>query len=747
MVLPVIAARVAVWGGKKVATKVGGKVGDKVREKAKDKLQDSKYANSKYGAKLAGKLETGLGKSGRSARLPAFSRGDGGDGGDGSETKPYLNKWDNISQVWINRWTVLLFLVLARVLIQTGSVSDEIGSAKEKVLSACLKLETVGSALVSMPHYMSQGINEMTADGIEGVVKGIATLINFLITAVQSLIIFIIDMWRATYLCLLQALLDGAFLAAEKVVEGAVKAAEKITEGIADVMDKGVGWIEDVMGIVDKIPGVDLPDQIDLGDASDKLRNIDINADDAVSFIRDVQDKIPTFEEIQDETAKLIAVPFNKLKELVSDRWLDFKFDRELLPVAAKTEVDICSSDENIPAFFDGLSGKVDHLKSIFIGVCVGAAILAILFFAFMEVRRWNRAQQTVALANDEAVDLMDAAWVVSNPYTARGAFWFSEKLTKDQDKQLLIRWVVAYATSPIALFVLALAISGFLVCLLEYLLLQALRNEIPKLTAEIGGLAAGLVTNLDQVSGEWAQGANGVILDFQNDVNEDLFGGVKDVAQTVRKGIRSLTKGIQDGLNLAFGGTPFHDPVETVVDCVLVDKLEKIDTGLRYVIDRANISFPTLPNDTFSVEKLASGDGAAFLDNPQQASLDEIDGAVKKVTDHLIQNIITELLISSVLLLIYFIVVLMGVGTAVYKAHMGLRTGHVKEVDDDRRDSDSLQMRDKDMSEQYLGSQVGVAHGNPGTENPFSDPVQPTYPQSTYPPPPPRMTFENNRF
>jgi len=86
---------------------------------------------------------------------------------------PYLGLRARLSQTWINRWTILLLLVLFRTLIAIARLDDDIGSARTEALSMCTSVENVGSAMASMPYYMSQGVNDLTADGIDKAIDGL----------------------------------------------------------------------------------------------------------------------------------------------------------------------------------------------------------------------------------------------------------------------------------------------------------------------------------------------------------------------------------------------------------------------------------------------------------------------------------------------------------------------------------------------------------------------------------------------
>src|SRR5947207_9839016 len=101
-------------------------------------------------------------------------------------TQPYLGLRARLSQMWLNRWTVLLILVLVRMILVVRSMEDDLGHAKTEALSACIGVESMGSAIASMPHYMAYGVNEAAARGIEHAVSGLEKVLLLSVTAVRS---------------------------------------------------------------------------------------------------------------------------------------------------------------------------------------------------------------------------------------------------------------------------------------------------------------------------------------------------------------------------------------------------------------------------------------------------------------------------------------------------------------------------------------------------------------------------------
>lgn len=62
------------------------------------------------------------------------------------EVTPYLGLRARLTQVPINRWTVLLLLVLARMLILFGALGTDLVEAKSEALSACNKVSEKGGS-------------------------------------------------------------------------------------------------------------------------------------------------------------------------------------------------------------------------------------------------------------------------------------------------------------------------------------------------------------------------------------------------------------------------------------------------------------------------------------------------------------------------------------------------------------------------------------------------------------------------
>ncbi|KAB5585645.1 hypothetical protein GE09DRAFT_1016472 [Coniochaeta sp. 2T2.1] len=583
------------------------------------------------------------------------------------EVTPYLGLRAKLSQIWFNRWTVLLLLVLLRVLIGLGSLNEQIGDAKVKALAACTKVEDIGSAMASMPHYLSVGVNSMAADGIETAVHAMVEVLSMILTGVEQLIFFIINMYVGTYVCLIAAFIHGTFDLTVGAVEGVTdtfndnigKIADGISSDIKGVQDAINSAVKNIPLLKGKIPPLDLTGRLD------DLKGIHIDDTKFVGGLRELNTSIPTFDQVKNFTEQALSAPFDLVKTKLNDSFASYTFDKTVFPVAEKKGLSFCSDNTFIQDFFNSLYSIAAKAKIAFIVVLIALAIGAILLMGWLEIRRWRRQQRHADVFSKHGYDPMDVVYIASRPYTSTFGIKLASRFQQGK-RQLWVRWAWAYATSLPALFVLSLAVAGFFSCACQAILLRSIQQEAPALASQVGDFAGEVVNTLQSVSNDWARSANGVVANFNDEINTDLFGWVRNATSAVNNTLTTFEKEMDDALTAVFGGTVLENTVKNVVRCLIGIKIDTVEAGLTWVHDHAHVEFPLFKNDTFSqgASDSITGDSelTSFLATPASVTTDEISGAVQQVIDTLRNSIVQEALISTMLLLVYVLVVLIGV-------------------------------------------------------------------------------------
>lgn len=568
----------------------------------------------------------------------------------------------------------MLLLVLARTLLAVSSLNNDMASAKREALSACTTVESMGSAMASMPHYMSQGVNELTASGVEKAVNGLMSMLTLTVTGVEELVVFFINTMTSTYLCLITLAVRGSAEVALGLIKDASDFLNKTLPDIGSDIHSTINtfqsslndFIKDINSVTSALGADKQIPTLDVNGSLDKLDHLQLpsSIDDDINKINS---SLPNFKQVQNFTDNVIRLPFEELKKLINESTVQYKFDRSVFPVPAKEQLSFCNDNDGINSFFNGVADLVNLARKIFIAVLVIAAVLACIPMAWREIRRWRSMKDRSQLVRRDAHDPMDVVYIVSRPYTSTAGIKAASRFSNSR-RQILVRWVFAYATSTPALFVLSLAIAGLFSCLCQYILLRSVEKTVPELTDQVSAFADKVVDSLNNASEQWAIGANKVIETTNNDINKDVLGWVNTSTTALNDTLNAFVDETTKVLNETFGGTLLYDPIKEVFNCLIGLKIEGIQKGLDWVSDHARVDFPLMPNDTFSLGAAASiasdnsDPGNSFLADPGDQTSNKISEAVVRVVDKLADDIKTETIISSIILLIWVLILLIGI-------------------------------------------------------------------------------------
>lgn len=567
----------------------------------------------------------------------------------------------------------MLLLVLVRLLLAIASTDDGLASARREALSACTSVEQVGSAMASMPHYMSTGVNKMTATGITRAVQGLESMVDLTITGVEELVVFYIGMLTNTYLCLTTFAVTGSLHVVIDGLEAAQKELATMTDAIGDDLSSvGATLQKDLNGFVSgintftgsKIPTIDFTKQIN------ELKDLKLPVN-MTDDLNKLNSSLPTFDEVKNVTEGVIRLPFEELKKLVDTSMGQYQFNDSLFPVPQKEVLKFCSDDNGINDFFDKLVHIEQFAKKVFLAVLIIAAILVCAPMVYLERKRFQRQQERSKLFAGQSIDPMDFVYMVSRPTTSRVGLFFAKRFSSPR-RQILARWVVSYMTSPAALFILSLGLAGLFSCFCQWILLRAIQKEVPALANQVADFSGMVVKKLDNASMAWADSTNGVIQSEAQRLNADLLGWVGTSTEAVNNTLNTFVDETLKILNVTFGGTPLYTPIKEVFNCLIGLKIAGIEKGLTWVHDNAHIAFPLLDNQTFSLTGAAqkSNDPSAqnFLADPSSGAADGISSAVVRVTNGFEKAIHQEVIISTMILVVWLVVCLSGLITALIR-------------------------------------------------------------------------------
>ncbi|KAI5295520.1 plasma membrane fusion protein prm1 [Ascosphaera acerosa] len=620
-------------------------------------------------------------------------------------TTPYLGFKSRLSQTWLNRWTILILLVLARLLLSAGSLDASIASAEREALSACRGVETTASAVASMPHYMAGGLNELTAMGLERSVHALLQTLDLIIMAVEEMTVWYVNMVTGMYMCLITFAVRGSMHAAVHVLEEATdflnKTVGKLGSEVGEFITAGGHAINKIGEHAhDFFSGSGDHDgfSIDTSKLQNKLSEVRLPPG-MLEPLEKLNASLPTFQDVRNFTNSAIRKPFDEVRGLISKELPAYRFNASTFPVPDRKSISFCTNDNGIDDFFSHVAATLKWAKMVLILVLVIAAVLACLPMAYRELRSWRLMRRQAAIVHQcqEKDDPMDVVYQVSRPHTARVGLKLARYFDGHaSNRGPLVRWLVAYVTSPAALFVLCLGVAGLLSCLCQYILLRVIERVVPQLTGEMSEFSDKVVQSVQNASVMWANGTNAIITHTNDDINRHVFGWVNTTTQGVNTTLNTFMDHTMGTLNSTFGGTLLEEPLKTVFDCIIGMKVEAVQKGLTWVSEHAHIDFPHVPNDTFSLalQKSAGHDPHmdAFLAHPGDSTADAVSSAIVRVVSAFRRAVLTEAIISAAVCGIWLVLVMMGLArVCCISARREKPHGEGGEKRDTRPDDDGL--------------------------------------------------------
>ncbi|KAK9237101.1 hypothetical protein V1525DRAFT_404956 [Lipomyces kononenkoae] len=537
---------------------------------------------------------------------PSFPNGNG--------LTPYLTARSRLSQVWINRWTIICVLVLTKLILSNNSLNSGLESARSEAYTACEKVEVASSALVSLPHYMSVGSNELVAHGIEASVNALSQTLDLMIVGIEEIVVFVVNLVTGTYVCLITMAVTGSISTVlngtEAIISWVNQTVGALGREINSEIDTFNSALSNVQTEVERIgnfftgstalnwPTLSIPE-------ISELENLTIPSS-INEHLAGLQSDLPTFSDVKNATSSAIRYPFEILRSVVNSSFSDYTFNRSLLPVPTKDSVAFCSDDPGIQNFFDDISSLVHTLFKISIIVLIVVAILAMLPMGYLDLYHWRRFRRRVYILTrslqrtDKYLDPIDSFHVATHPLSAFVGLYVTRPIESIKNK-VMLRWLIAYVTYPPALLVFCMAIASLVAAMVQLYILHQVQSRSPELALSAGQLTDTVATTLQSKAVEWANGTNRALANTETSLNNDLFGWVWQATSSVNNTLNTFVDDMTSELNNIFGGTPLYTPITDVVNCLITFKVKGIEDGLTWVHDNAHISLPRVNESIIS--------------------------------------------------------------------------------------------------------------------------------------------------
>lgn len=639
--------------------------------------------------------------------------------------KSYLSLRDRLSQAWLNTYTLALLLAVFKLVFFSSSLRNAINQSETYIVSRCEAIDAIyNNGLNNTPHYLGLFGNYLVKEALEQSVKASLKTLSFLVHASEVLVTFSIDLYLGTYACLIVSAIDGSVDVATNATEKIIDLVNSTVTTFANELDDG---LDNVSNVINKI--ISAASKVESlftgGNANTVSQNVaQVNL--TISSLRDfhipssidaklqqLSDNTPDFATVKNMTKSLISKPFEEVRsEIDAINTSTIVQNPQMLYVPPLKDVDgtagICS--RNIPTI-EKVYGSLDHALMVTTIVCIVlltvGAVLMLLPAAWSEIRFWNRLNyveeqfQTIAAhekdlppdpfrntEDHQSWDLIAAVNACLHFWSFRISRWIiraygaiRSNVAMTDLQKVRIQWVVSYVTSSRALCVLCVGTIGLIVCLLQLVTVAVLRRTLQhEGGSSIKQMLNSTALSLESDINTWSDETNAYINSTESNMNDQLFGWLQKTTVSVNDTVTKMMSEIDNTLADVFNGTILYSPMNTVVDCVIGNKLSAIEQAMTYIHDNVQFKLPRLNGSEITTLLQQQQKNTANSTTPTSFSADEIvselRSALLKILDSFHNTAMCELAVALAVLGIWLSQIPIAIAIVAYRSRR-LPSGH----------------------------------------------------------------------
>lgn len=583
---------------------------------------------------------------------------------------PYIGLRARLSQIWLNEYTIAALLILIKLILFRLSINSGLSGIEQFVTGNCDTTSSILSSAASVPHYAASGVNKLVSMGANQTVEGVIDSLLLVITGVENLLIFSLELWIGTYACLLTAAVDGTVGSAINATESVISFVNSSLGTITSDLQDGLDGLATVINGIEE--GIEDVADFFTGDNSDdggtELNRVNLTISKLRDFtipssvnekLEEVESNLPTYDNVKESVEQFLREPFDTLKKELNSTLQDsgMGLDPNTLHVPAKASINTCDYNDDISDLFSTLAKGVGTITTICIVLIVIAAILACIPVAYHEYKQWNWMKEV----SSDSSSSMEAIHDANNYAVVKVQNLASRAMSHDR-KAMLSKWWVDYVLYPRSRMVGLLALAGILVVVMQLAIISKVRAAIPEIQQGVGNTTLSAVSEIDSGTSKWAASVNDAMNSTEGDVNGNMFSWVLTATESVNKTLNEFSSSMNKTLHDDFEGTILYDPISTVVYCVIGSKIEQVKKGLTWVHDHAHISLPRVNSSM-----LATGDNSDGQKLANSTS-NSVGRAMTLLVNQYQKSVLLELYISLVLLAIWTLIALGGLLYCIYK-------------------------------------------------------------------------------
>ncbi|CCL98651.1 uncharacterized protein FIBRA_00653 [Fibroporia radiculosa] len=541
--------------------------------------------------------------------------------------KPYLELPHLLSLTWLAYPILSLLFVAFRLQISAQSAQSSIASAKSDFISSCSAAQQAATSAASLPRYLAVAANDQISDAVNGTLDAARATLVLSLTIMEAIINFIIDMYRSTFLCFLELVVQGGLTLLISAVQEINSFLTTTLNGIRTAIQSDItsanNVIADAVNGINKInpfgnisvPQFSIP-------ALTELENVTLPTDFETTLIK-LNDSLPTLSALKSDIDSIVDTPFELLKKEINDTFAGFSFNSSVLPIPEQNTLSFCNDLDT--SFIDDLGEALLKVAKIGIIILVVLALLLLGANCAFEWYKWHLLKKHLQNTRDAwttdpsvyhssltkgapTVDLSDHNLMIlqadaQHPHLMKIANALARLTHMGPSQYINLRWFLHYVFHPPALACFLIGFFGLLSVEIQVIAVRPLADEFSQqAVATVNSYADVIATSINgsmyNQSSVYANSINAQVDSIQSTINDGLFGWVNGTTTTLNNTLNTFYTDLQDAVSTVFNGTILEQPVQEFIKCFIGGKVTDLEDALTFLHNNLQVDLPRV-NET----------------------------------------------------------------------------------------------------------------------------------------------------
>ncbi|PFH53747.1 hypothetical protein AMATHDRAFT_54233 [Amanita thiersii Skay4041] len=619
-----------------------------------------------------------------------------------SSPTPYLQLPDLLSLTWLAYPVLSLLFIAFRLQISLASTQDSLANAKSNLIASCAAAERAATSAASMPRYMAIATNAQFADAVNGTINAARAALVLALTAMEGIVNFVVDIYRSTFLCLLELVVRGALSVLIAAVQELNTLIQNVGNGLRTSIQSDIAKANDIIkSAIDAINKVNPFSDITAPQITvpslDGLQNISLPSSfqDALTKLNDT---IPSVDVLKDKLESVIDKPFELLKADINNTFTGISFNASTLPVPEQNTITFCNDLDM--SIVDDLGNDIIKTAKIGLIIIILLALLLIALNCALTWFRWRSLKAHLeytrqAWMADPAIyhtkpaassipqmtlsdhNLMMLQANASHPLIARFTNRLSAKLRLGPTAHINLQWFFNYIFHPPALACFLIGFFGLLCVEMQLLamgpLVAKFSDRATATTADFSNtIATAMNASMYNQSSVYANDVNGRVDVIQGTINNGVFGWVNTTTTTLNTTLNEFYNDVQNAISVVFDGTILENPAHEFIRCFIGTKVEAIENALTFLHDNLKVDMPRMNQSALVLSPETVNEAARPIAAAAVGGGDDGDdrGLVGKIVDAYADSLRKERIMFAIFMGLWGVIVLMAICILLWRTY-----------------------------------------------------------------------------